>query len=446
MLAFLDRERPAVLESTAPAARGGRYTILACEPSDVVELDAACGGDWLEQLAERIGRGSAVPRTGGLPFVGGWIGFIGYEAGPVLENVRVTQARCAGWPVAAFARYNAVAVFDHAESAWWVAGSDSPAGGDARDGVERVTSVLLNAPPPLPVDWSASLADEFVPAMSREAYFERVAAAQAYIRAGDIYQVNVTQRFSTETSATAADIYRRVRRANPAAYSAFLPCGLASIVSASPELFLELRDGRALTRPIKGTRPRGSDSAGDERLARELLASEKDRAELTMIVDLLRNDLGRVSRFGSVRVESAGELETHPTVFHLVASISGELCDGLCWSDVLRAAYPGGSITGCPKIRAMEVIDELEVTERGPYCGAIGYIGFDGSMCLSVAIRTMVHDGGRLHLYGGGAITSDSDARDEYEEIRAKIAGLEGALRARGGRKRTVSHATPLSG
>jgi para-aminobenzoate synthetase component 1 len=227
-------------------------------------------------------------------------------------------------------------------------------------------------------------------------------------------------------------VYRRLRVSNPAPLSALLIYGDSAVINASPELFLSLRDRHVVTRPIKGTRPRTGDEALDAVWSRELLESEKDHAELTMIVDLLRNDLGRVSEYRSVRVLAPADLEAHPTVFHLVGTIEGRLRPECTWADLFQATLPGGSITGAPKIRAMQIIDELEPTERSVYCGAIGYIGLDGSLQLNVAIRTMILDRGRIHLFGGGAIVADSDPDDEYDETLAKTAGLARSLQAHG--------------
>jgi para-aminobenzoate synthetase component 1 len=199
-------------------------------------------------------------------------------------------------------------------------------------------------------------------------------------------------------------------------------------LSSSPELFLQLRDGHVVTRPIKGTRPRIGDCRADAVYRRELIHSDKDRAELTMIIDLLRNDLGRVCSFGTVRVTEADKIEEHPTVFHRVATIEGDLKPGNNWLDLMRAAFPGGSVTGAPKIRAMQIIDELEPTPRGVYCGSIGWIGLDGSLSFNIAIRTMVQVGDLVHVYAGGAIVADSTPEGEYKEIIAKAAGMLQAL------------------
>jgi len=205
-----------------------------------------------------------------------------------------------------------------------------------------------------------------------------------------------------------------------------------AILSSSPELFLDLRDGHVVTRPIKGTRPRTGDPRIDAMARRELAESEKDRAELTMIVDLLRNDLGRVCSFRTVQVRDPGEIEEHPTVYHRVATIEGDLKTGLGWSDLLRAAFPGGSVTGAPKIRAMQIIRELEPTPRGIYCGSIGWIGLDGAMSLNLAIRTIVQRGDVVHLYAGGGIVAQSTPDGEYAETLAKLRGMLRALNAEG--------------
>lgn len=430
-----------VLERSGRGASGDRFSILGFDPVEIFEASPGVGGDWLDRLAERVGSARSELRVPGLPLAGGWVGFIAYEAGPVLAGVRCARRGALSLPLVRFGLYDTLALFDHVERVWSVVAVDGGGcgcgcgarlvGGSARDRLDRLEGVLRGASRPPAVDWTRSIAARPVPAMSRAAYDERVARAKRYIAAGDIYQVNLTQRFSTRTGASAWEVYRRLRAANPGAYSGVVTCGGGAVLCSSPELFLELRDGWIRTRPIKGTRPRTGDGVLDAVRRRELIESAKDRAELVMIVDLLRNDLGRVSEFGSVRVERAADLEAHPTVYHLAATIAGRLRAESGWCDLLRACFPGGSISGCPKIRAMEIIEELETTERSAYCGSVGYIGLDGSMCLNVAIRTMVLAGGRLHLFGGGAIVADSDAESEYEETLAKTAGMVRALGVR---------------
>ena len=265
---------------------------------------------------------------------------------------------------------------------------------------------------------------------TRDAYEAAVTRALDYIAAGDIYQVNLSQRFKVPLSGDTFDAYLCLRQDNPAPFAAFLRLPEADILSASPERFLRLDplSRRIETRPIKGTRPRGRTPSEDAALAAELLASEKDRAENVMIVDLERNDLGRVAEVGSVRVTELAALETFPGVFHLTSQIVASLREDRDAVDLLLATFPGGSITGAPKIRAMEIIDELEPTARGVYTGAIGYFGFDGSLDLNIAIRTAVVRDGVAHFQAGGGIVADSVPALEYEETLHKASAIRRAL------------------
>jgi para-aminobenzoate synthetase component 1 len=251
-----------------------------------------------------------------------------------------------------------------------------------------------------------------------------------YIAAGDVYQVNLSQRFLVRTQTGVPDLYLRLRRHNPAPFSAYLDVGDAQILSSSPERFLRVygKDRTVETRPIKGTRPRGETKEEDRRLATELMQSEKDRAELVMIVDLERNDLGRVCRFGSVRVPDLAALEPYASVFHLVATVTGELAPDRNVADLLRATFPGGSITGAPKVRAMEIIDELEPVSRGPYTGSLGYFSFSGDADLNILIRTLIVQGDRVCFHAGGGIVADSDPEAEYMETLHKARGMMKAL------------------
>jgi para-aminobenzoate synthetase component 1 len=348
-------------------------------------------------------------------------------------------------PIARWGLYDSGAIYDSVTGGWRIIAADlRPVHPAARPPAVRIAEwrELLAAASPLRpagaagagvAEWNLSLRD----------YISMVWRAKEYISAGDIFQVNLARRLSLRQSEPPAATYLRLRRMNPAAYAAFLTWdhGRSAILSASPELFLDLRGREVVTRPIKGTRPRSADPIVDASLREELLTSEKDRAELAMIVDLERNDLGRVCAFGTVGVlatesrkwkienrKSFASLESHPTVHHLVATIRGTLredCDGI---DLLRATFPGGSITGAPKVRAMQIIDELEPVARSVYTGAIGCIGLDGSMQLNIAIRTLIAADGRMHAYVGSGIVADSDPQAEYAETAAKAAGLCRAL------------------
>ena len=271
-------------------------------------------------------------------------------------------------------------------------------------------------------------AAEPVSNFTRDEYIGRVRRVREYIAAGDVYQINLTQRFATEFRGDPYSLYRRLRAASPAPFAAYLNGGDFQVLSSSPERFLRLTGREVETRPIKGTRPRGATPEADALRSAELSASEKDRAELLMIVDLARNDLGRVCETGSVRVDELGRLETHPTVHHLVATVRGRLrpeCDAL---DAVRAAFPGGSITGAPKVRAMQLIDELETVRRGVYTGAIGWIGFDGGCDLNIAIRTIVCSGGQAFYHVGGGVVWDSEPEREFQETLDKGRAMRSAL------------------
>jgi para-aminobenzoate synthetase component 1 len=251
-----------------------------------------------------------------------------------------------------------------------------------------------------------------------------------YILAGDIFEANISQRFKADLPAGLApfDLYRRLREINPAPFAAYLNFKDTQLASASPERFLKLSAGYVETRPIKGTRPRGKSEEEDATLARELVASEKDWAENVMIVDLLRNDLSRVCENHSVQVPQLCGLESYPSVHHLVSVVTGRLRSGMGALDLLKAAFPGGSITGAPKLRAMEIIAELEPTRRGPYCGSVAYLGFDGALDSSIIIRSFCIRQGQVSFQAGGAVVADSVPRQEQEEVLAKAGALFRAL------------------
>ena len=244
-----------------------------------------------------------------------------------------------------------------------------------------------------------------------------------YIAAGDVYQVNISQRFETVIKHNPWEIYRRLRHVNPSPFSAYLAFPEVSVLSASPEEFLKLENGLLRTRPMKGTRPRGRTDVEDREAASELHASEKDRAENVMIVDLMRNDLGKVCVPSSIDVTEMFTIEKYPTVHQMVSTVTGQPSAGVGPVEVLEACFPGGSVTGAPKIRAMEIIDEIELVQRSIYCGAIGYIGFDGSMLMSIPIRNILVVRNRAYIQGGGGIVADSDPGEEYRESLAKAAG-----------------------
>jgi para-aminobenzoate synthetase component 1 len=355
--------------------------------------------------------------VGELPFAGGAMGYFAYDLGRRIERLP-QRARCElDLPDMAVGLYDWAVVVEHGERRAWLVGAERDP-----ETARRWPELLVrfrNPPPPSALPPLAALGP-VLPDLSRAQYDQAFARIQHYIREGDCYQVNLAQGFSATVAGDPWSAYRRLRRLSPAPHAAYLRLPFMEVLSSSPEQFLRVRQGEVRTRPIKGTRPRAADPRADAALAAELGASAKDRAENLMIVDLLRNDLGKVCVPGSVRVPELFRVEGYANVHHLVSTIDGRLAPGVHALDLLRAAFPGGSITGAPKLRAMQIIEELEPARRGVYCGAIGYIGHDGNMDSSIAIRTLVHRAGRVRFSAGGGIVADSQADAEYQECLDK--------------------------
>ncbi len=390
------------------------------------------------------------PIAGIPPFQGGLAGYIGYDWGAVLERLPAARYDDLHIPDVMLGLYDWVIAWDHVQGRAWLVSTGLPESGDAqvqrarerirlvrdrlsgrRDGGAKpspsVPAETSAAPPTYPVSEMESASPIGLRStFTHRGYLDAVARVREYIVAGDIFQANLSQRFQSRLPESPFDLYRRLRQRNPAPFSAYLDYGDLHILSASPERFLRLEPKRreVETRPIKGTRPRGLGPMHDAALGRALAESQKDRAENVMIVDLLRNDLSRVCRPGSVRVPELFALEHHPTVHHLVSTVIGELDPDADAIDLIRAAFPGGSITGAPKVRAMEIIAELEPTQRGVYCGSIGYISATGAMDTSIVIRTYLVIRGEVYFQAGGGIVADSDPELEYRETLDKARGL----------------------
>ena len=427
----------AFLHSGVRAYGLGRYSILAARPwkrftyrDGWAEVEEA--GEVKRErkplftaLEEELGRGSQ-PEQLDLPFHAGAIGYVAYEAGRYLEKVELS-AQEPRVPDACFGFYRSALVFDHQEAKVWAVGSDQAGLQDLEELAARAQA------------GDAARRERFRLAggmqsnFTRERYLRSVEQARRYIRQGEVYQINLAQRFAGPCKGSAADLYHRLARRNPAPYAAYLDFGDEQIVCSSPERFLTLRGRRVATRPIKGTRSAGGDDAEAEVFARELATSEKDRSELLMIVDLERNDLGRVCRPRSVRVEGLFAQERYATVIHQTAEVLGELEDGLGPIDCFKAMFPGGSITGAPKIRAMEIIAELEKRSRGINTGAIGYFDASGGADFNIAIRTIRIANGEVSYHVGGGIVWDSDPEAEYEETLLKGKAMKTAIENRHG-------------
>ena len=437
------------LDSAGSGGRLGRYSFLTADPWDVVAAGAA---DPLSALRAVLGTVRTPPRADLPPFQGGAIGYLAYEFGRRLERIPPPRGAEAPIPDVWIGLYDWVLAWDHAAGRAWVLSTGLPEGGGratsrARARLDQVLSTLGRPVPTAGIPFGRapggiSAAPHPVPELgpdvgsmlARATYLDAVRRVRDYILAGDVFQVNLTQRLAAPVAGDPLAFHARLRNANPAPFAAYLEPGDWAIASASPERFLRVdADGGVETRPIKGTRPRGGDPREDDALGAELLASAKDRAENVMIVDLLRNDLSRVCRPGTVAVPELCVLERYATVQHLVSTVTGELAPGRDALDALAAAFPGGSVSGAPKVRAMEIIAELEPVARGVYCGAIGYWSVTGAMDTSVAIRTCVVRDGWAHFGVGGGIVVDSEPEREYAESLDKARGIVAALPAREG-------------
>ena len=408
-----------LLDSGRPAADRGRYDLMSAWP-----LQALCvqpdesGREFLQRLRNALKQlGNAeLPETYELPFAGGLIGYLSYDFGRHLEQLPAHSQDDVHLPDAQLGLYAWALISDHHAATSQLVFHQS------LEKTERERLTQLFSQPADVHSRPFSLKQPMQADISAHHYEQALTQIHRYIKAGDCYQVNYTQRFSAPCEGDAWAAYRALRSACPTPFSGFMSLtGDDAILSLSPERFVRVSHNQVETRPIKGTRPRGKDSAEDAANAAELLASPKDRAENLMIVDLLRNDLGRTCRTGSVKVPELFNLESYPNVHHLVSSVTGELAHGKDALDLIGDSFPGGSITGAPKIRAMQIIDELEPTRRGIYCGSLLYLDVRGEMDSSIAIRTVLVKDGHARCWGGGGIVADSHWQDEYQESITKV-------------------------
>jgi para-aminobenzoate synthetase component 1 len=425
-----ERDWAILLDSGRERMSGGRYDIFSADPyltltteGPTTEIRSRTDSrrsdrDPLQLLRAELGPPGETDPS--LPFCGGAIGYFAYDLGRRFERWDALAADDIDFPDMAVGLYDWAVVVDHQQARSWLVGQgrDAATFDHWDELIERLggSSARVHAPLEVLGDVTSNL--------DRAAYDRAFDRIKAHISAGDCYQVNLTQRFSARISGSGFGAYERLRLSNPAPFSAYMNYPFGQVLSSSPERFLRVRDNVVTTQPIKGTRPRGATPAEDKRLKNELGESRKDRAENVMIVDLLRNDLGRTCSPGTVRVTRLFDVETFANVHHLVSTVEGRLPPDRHALDVLRACFPGGSITGAPKVRAMQIIEECEPQRRGVYCGAIGYIGFDGTMDTNIAIRTLVRTGDHVHAWAGGGIVADSDADLEYQECLDKASGL----------------------
>ncbi|WP_119069786.1 anthranilate synthase component I [Aggregatilinea lenta] len=441
-----------LLESVEGGEQIGRYSFMGVRPKGMVTVqdnrvtvtrhgdtsmrDLLPGEDPLHVVEREFERVQPV-RIDGLPrFIGGAVGYASYDMVRYFERLPATATDELHLPDAAFMLADTLVIFDHARHQLIVlanahnTGNPDAAYDDALARIDGIIEALAQPLPFLPEPVPSTEADGALQSnMTREQYEANVRAAKEYIAAGDAFQIVLSQRFSRRTTAEPFTIYRALRALNPSPYMFFLRYDDdLSVIGASPEMMVRLEDGIATARPIAGTRPRGKSEAEDDALEAELLADEKERAEHVMLVDLGRNDLGRVCDYGTVRVPAMMYVERYSHVMHIVSQVQGTLRKGMSAFDLLRATFPAGTLSGAPKVRAMEIIEELEGTRRGPYGGAVGYFSFDGSMDTCITIRTMIMQGDTVYFQSGAGIVADSDPAREYDETVNKARAVAVAV------------------
>jgi anthranilate synthase component 1 len=447
-----------LLESAELGQRVGRWSFLGFRPRAVMRWSLADGGDPYALAAERVASFKQAPiagatsggpteglGAGGPPFIGGAVGFFGYDLARAIEPLGDppggADADPLGLPDMALMLSDALVIFDHLKHTVTIlANADLQAEPDIERAYEQAARTIAEVrgalAGPVPggdtVSGGASHVERPTPAfesnMSREHFEAMVTRIVEYIHAGDAFQVVPSQRWSAPVPVEAFSVYRGLRAVNPSPYMYFLDFGDFQVAGASPEPLLTVSGRHVSTKPVAGTRPRGATPEDDRRIASELLADEKERAEHVMLVDLGRNDLGRVSEYGSVRVDELMEIEAYSHVMHIVSSVSGTLREGVGAMDALRAVLPAGTLSGAPKVRAMQIIDELEPVKRGGYGGAIGYLSYAGDLDTAIHIRTVVIKDGVAHVQAGGGTVADAKPEYEYEESVAKASAVMRAV------------------
>lgn len=453
-----EKPNPAWLDANVDAENLGRFSFLAADPFlkitacglHITEENCLSGTKeeletpfftYLNKLQKKLFRPK---ESDSLPFECGLIGYLGYELGHQVEDFTQTTVNDLNMPDAFFGAYDALIAIDHQTDTTWILASGLPekegsnnARNRARQRLEELRQVVASArlddpettvTPPENSKITVAANDSLKSNFSYTEYKSAINTILEYIAAGDIYQVNLSQRFSTPFTRDRRDFYLHFRNLSPAPFGAYIETGEHAIMSNSPERYLLIKESHIETRPIKGTRPRGKTVAEDKTLGQELLVSSKDRAEHIMIVDLERNDLGRVAEYGTVHVPEMQILESYANVHHMVSTVAGKIRTGMSSSDCLRNSFPGGSITGAPKLRSMEIIDELEPSCRGVYTGSIGYFDFSGDLDFNIAIRTAIACENQLYFQVGGGIVADSDPDDEFQETHTKAAAFRKAL------------------
>ncbi len=425
-----------LLESVEGGEHIGRYSFLGTHPHKVIRIDKAGAGDPLQEVEKEMARFHPVTIPGLPRFTGGAVGFLGYEYIHSVEpSVPKPERDDLHTPVLCFMIADTIVIFDRvSQTIKVVANAHIDGKPDVAYMVacSRVDEIVRELQQPLAMrvlEFRKDAPEIHVDSnMTPERYAEMVGKAREYIRAGDIIQVVLAQRFQAKARASALDIYRALRSVNPSPYMFLLDFGMFQLVGASPEVHVRCEDGKVEIRPIAGTRWRGNTAEEDARLEKELLADDKERAEHVMLVDLARNDIGRVCDFGSVRVPEFMVVEKYSHVMHIVSGVEGTLQKGRTAYDLMRATFPAGTVSGAPKIRAMQILSELEQTQRGPYAGAVGYFSFSGNVDSCITLRTALLKGGLAYVQAGGGIVADSDPKYEFQETVNKAKAMLKAI------------------
>jgi para-aminobenzoate synthetase component I len=440
-LLFSSRKFSSILGGNPSVTNAGRFSYWAAEPKDMFEFRKEHKNPF-EKLHKIVTKYKMSSVQQNLPkgiFTGGWIGYFSYELSGFIEQLPPSVSDDIETPLIRLCFYDSVIAYDHQEKTFLLFALEMP--GDIKSPDQKIAdlerllleSQHIRVPDQAVIKSDDTLLSSIRCNMSRQYYQQAFKKIKRYIYDGDVYQINFSRRFEYPFNAAPVDLFNWQNHYNPSPYSAFIDVGDFQIVSASPEMFMTIFDGVISTKPIKGTRPRINNDVADTENYNELLASEKEQAELNMIIDLERNDIARICIPGTRNVTQPRAIESYPTLFHAVATIAGRLRNKVTFCDILKAMFPGGSITGAPKIRSMEIISELEPAARGIYTGSIGYIGLDGSVCLNIAIRTIIIKNKMAYVQTGGGIVADSDEQSEWNETivkaRALLDGIESVLR-----------------
>ena len=441
---FAQLPSPSILGGNGATANGGGFSYWAAQPKEVFEFNTG-QAEPFKKLQRALGKYELDNRPAdNLPnglFVGGWVGYFSYELGRYIERLPRTTIDDFKMPLIRLCLYDRLMAYEHKEKTVWLIALQKP--DDIEEPAEKLDSLeelleqsdKITLKPPCPADIETIDFSSICCNMDKDYYLKAFKKIKRYIYDGDVYQINFSQRFEADYNAKAVDLFHWQNHYNPSPWSAYIDADDFQIVSASPEMFITVSNGLISTMPIKGTRPRLEETNPaakqvNEKNFNELVRSQKEQAELNMIIDLERNDLVRICEYGTRKVTQPRTIESYPTVFHAVATVAGRLRKETTFCDTLKAVFPGGSITGAPKIRAMEIIDETEPTERGVYTGSIGYIGLDGSVSLNIAIRTIIIKDNTAYAQTGGGIVADSDPQAEWNETLVKARALLAGINA----------------